>query len=190
MGELTDGELVRMAKAGQREAFGELVKRHMRGVYALAYSFVPNHSDADDLSQQTFLSAYRSLASFRERSSFRTWLFRIAFNLCVNYVARRPPAMRSFEDTTPAQEVASSVRADSCSPIDAAVLDELQTLAANCVRELPLKLRTALRLVVSKGLSHKEAGKIIGCSTNTVSWRLYRAREILRTKLAPFLEGQ
>lgn len=89
--EPTDAELVKLARAGDAEAFGELVCRHVKVVYAVARSFAQNHADADDLSQEAFLRAYRALRTFRGRSQFRAWLLRITVNLCLNYAQRRRP---------------------------------------------------------------------------------------------------
>jgi RNA polymerase sigma-70 factor (ECF subfamily) len=188
MAQRSDGELVRLAKASDVEAFGELVRRHMKGVYCLAYSFVQNHADADDLSQETFLKAYRSLDSFRERSSFRTWLYRIGFNLCASFVRRRMPSTSAAREGGLAAESLSTAQARFPTPAEAASLRELQTRSLALVRSLPLKLRVALHLVVYDGLSHRDAADVIGCSANTVSWRLFRAREILRQKLEPYIK--
>ena len=179
MAERSDGELVRLAKASDVEAFGELARRHMKGVYLLAYSFVQNHADADDLSQETFLKAYRSLGSFKERSSFRTWLYRIGLNLCASFVKRARPS---------APAVGEVVGARFPGPLEAASLKELEARSAALIRALPLKLRLALHLVVYDGLSHREAAAVIGCSAKTVSWRLFRAREFLRQKLEPYIK--
>ena len=129
MAERSDEDLVRLAKAGQTAAFGDLVKRHMRGVYALAGSFVQSRSDADDLSQETFLRAYQGLGSFRGRSSFRTWLYRIALNVCSSHLKRRPPETHSLEDPALLADMPSAGRTRAPTPPEAASLSELQETA-------------------------------------------------------------
>src|SRR5690349_10757555 len=83
---LDDAALVAAVLAGRREAFDVLVARHQRMVYQLCYRFVPNHADAADLTQETFVRAWKGLASFRGEARWTTWLHRIAVNLCLNRV--------------------------------------------------------------------------------------------------------
>jgi len=95
--------------------------------------------------------------------------------------------MRPLQDSCAREEVSSRFRRDAHSPEQAASLDELKGAVLKCTSQLSLKLRTALELVVFQGLAHKEAASIMRCSANTVSWRVFRAREILRKQLASFL---
>ena len=179
MADQEDGELVRRAKGGDAEAFGGLVERHMRGVYALAYSFTQNHADADDLAQEAFLRAYRALGSFRERSSFRTWLYRIAANACINHLSRGAARPESLE------EVAAP--SNAIGPAEAASLSELEQRVAEVAAQLPANLRAALHLVVQQGLSHRDAAEVMGCTKAAVAWRVFRARELMMERLGPFL---
>lgn len=89
MDERQDDLLVEEARRGSREAFAELVRRHERRVYGLVFRMVRNHSDADDLAQEVFLTAFRSIASFRRGSSFYTWLYRIAVNMSLTFLKKR-----------------------------------------------------------------------------------------------------
>jgi RNA polymerase sigma-70 factor (ECF subfamily) len=156
----------------------------MRAVYALAYSFVRNHSDADDLTQDVFVRAYAGIKQFRGRAAFGTWLYRIAHNVCTNYVRRRPPSARQLGDPLPS-EGGRLVPADGApSPPEALSLQELRERADRAIGALPPKLRLALELVVHQGMSHKDAAKVLGCRPNTVSWRVFRARELLMEQLA------
>jgi RNA polymerase sigma-70 factor (ECF subfamily) len=188
MPEPSNAELVKQAQAGRSGAFDRLVERHMRGVYALAYSFVRNHSDADDLTQDVFIRAFAGLKRFRGRAAFGTWLYRIAHNVCTNYVRRCLPSARLTSDPLPS-EGGRLVPADAAlSPPEELSLAELREDAERAVGALPRKLRVALELVVNQGLSHKEAAKVIGCRPNTVSWRVFRAREVLMEELADHVD--
>jgi RNA polymerase sigma-70 factor (ECF subfamily) len=182
MAEREDGELVRRAKRGDAEAFGELVNRHLRGVYALSFSFTRNHADADDLTQEAFLRAYRSLGTFKERSSFRTWLYRIAANACANHLGRSGPRTESLDGCMAA--------ANAVGPPDAASLSELEGRVAELTGQLPAGFRVALHLIVNEGLSHRQAAQVLGCARGTVAWRVFRAREMLLEQLSGFFEDK
>jgi len=82
-GSISDDELVKLSRNGDKNAFGELVKRHEGKVYALGFRFMKNREDAADVMQDTFLQAYRKLGSFEGKSAFSTWLYRIAVNICL-----------------------------------------------------------------------------------------------------------
>ncbi len=177
--EPSDSELVKRTLAGERSAFGALVRRHMRGVYAVTRAYTPNHADADDLSQEAFMRAYRGLGSFRGSAAFRTWLLRIAVNVCTNFVNRSRPVA-----------VAGGLGAladPADDPAEAASKQELDGLLWDRIDGLPVDLRATLQLVVGQGLSHQEAADVLGCARNTVSWRMFKARELLRQQLAPML---
>ncbi len=179
----SDNELVQQALAGDRRAFGTLVGRHVRGVYAVARSFTQNHADADDLAQEAFLHAYRGLRTFRGRAAFRTWLLRIAVNVCTNFVNRSRPTSR------PAGGL-DGLSGPAADPADIVSKDEVHRLLQDRIAGLPVDLRATLTLVVGQGLSHQDAAEILGCARNTVSWRMFRARELLREQLGPLLDEE
>ena len=89
---LDDAALVTAAVAGRREAFDAIVERHRRIVYQVCYRFVSNHEDASDLSQESFVRAWRGLKNFKGQSALSTWLYRIAVNVCLNRVSAKAPA--------------------------------------------------------------------------------------------------
>ena len=178
--EPSDSELVKQSRAGDASAFGALADRHMREVYAVARSFAQNHADADDLSQEAFLHAFRALRTFRGRSTFRTWLVRITVNLCTNFVNRQPPPATGTGGL-------ASVADPAADPAVALPAQELDEALWTAVATLPADLRTTLHLVVVQGLTHQDAADALGCPRNTVSWRMFRARELLRRQLAPHL---
>ena len=178
--EPSDSELVSLSRAGDSGAFSALAGRHMREVYAVARSFALNHADADDLSQEAFLHAFRALRTFGARSSFRTWLLRITVNVCTNFVNRRPPQPAGSGDL-------ASVADCSADPAEVLPAQELDGALWAAVAGLPADLRTTLHLVVVEGLTHQEAADVLGCPRNTISWRMFRARELLRKQLVPLL---
>jgi RNA polymerase sigma-70 factor (ECF subfamily) len=185
MDEASESELVRRAQAGDAGAFAELARRHQRRVYAAIFGLVRNHADADDLAQETFLSAYRAIGGFRGGSSFYTWIYRIAVNLSMNHVKKlsRERGRRELLENTPAP---AAIQA-AASPELRSQADEIAGRIAEALTGLPLPFRSAFELVVQQGLSHGRAAEILGCSENTVSWRMHKARRLLRSRLKPFL---
>jgi RNA polymerase sigma-70 factor (ECF subfamily) len=182
---LSEEALVRQAQAGEEAAFAELARRHQQRVYATIFGLVRNHADADDLAQDTFLSAYRSISGFRGGSSFYTWIYRIAVNLTMNHIKKRSREKGRSEllENTPPSAQAQAV----ASPELRSQTDEISDKIAEALGGLPLPFRTAFQLVVNQGMSHGRAAGILGCSENTVSWRMHKARKMLQAKLRPFL---
>jgi RNA polymerase sigma-70 factor (ECF subfamily) len=142
-----------------------------------------SREDADDLTQETFMHAYRAIGGFKRRSSFYTWVYRIAVNLTLNFLKKkkREGDRASFEDGAAlfdkGEYAQRSQERDS-------ERKELQERLDQAVGGLPLPFRTTFNLVVGQGLSHGQAAEILGCSENTVSWRMYKARKMLQARLA------
>lgn len=176
------------ARQGDRDAFGRLVKRHQRRVYAAALHILGNHSDADDATQEAFVRAYRGLSTFDGRADFFTWLYRITVNTALNalrsdkrgaalhqrgnteaiHVGGRPEALGRVE-RDPAQHVQATGEV-------ARVLDAVAGLSAS--------LRVTLVLATIEELPHKQIAEILEIPEGTVAWRVNEARRLLRQKLA------
>jgi len=186
MDERSEAELVEEARRGGREAFAELVRRHERRIYGVVYRMAGNHSDADDLAQEAFLTAWKAIGSFRCGSSFYTWLYRIAINASLSFLKKRARERTRtvFDDSL---GVAGPSRMSPSVPEGSSAADELKSRIEEAVGGLPGHFRAAFALVVDQGLSHAEAARVLGCSENTVSWRMHKARRILRERLKSFL---
>jgi len=182
--DVSDEGLVGRAKQGDLEAYSELVRRHREKVYWTIFRFTRDHGDADDLAQETFLRAFREIRRFREKAGFSTWLYRIAVNLSLNYLKRKKREMgrREFDES-----FADRQPAPGFSPESASRSAEFQARLSEAVDSLPPAYKTAFVLVVNEGMSHGQAARIMGCSENTVSWRLHKARKMLQAKLLPIL---
>jgi RNA polymerase sigma-70 factor (ECF subfamily) len=175
------------ARNGDREAFGRLVRRHQRRVYAAALHILGNHSDADDATQEAFVRAYKGLASFDGRADFFTWLYRITVNTALNslrggkrgsalsqksgqeaaHVGGRPEALgQAAQD--PAQKMQQTA--------------EIQRVL-EAVAELSPSLRVTLVLATIEELPHKQIAEILEIPEGTVAWRVNEARRLLRLRL-------
>jgi RNA polymerase sigma-70 factor (ECF subfamily) len=174
-------ELVRRARAGERAAFGELVRRYRPRIYALVLHLTGSRSDADDITQEVFLRAFHQLGEFAGRSAFFTWLYRIAVNRSLN--ARRDGARRRAVDLDDPR-VQAAVAVDAYGdPRRAAELRQTYARLLEALDSLGGPLRSTVVLVSLQGLSHDEAAEVLGCSPGTVAWRIHQARDRLRRSL-------
>jgi len=185
-----DLALVRRAQAGDVEAFGELVERNRRSVFRAALAAVGSASDADDVAQEAFVTAFQKLDGFRGESSFKTWLLAITWRKAID---RRQSVTRWMQRmVAPAR---SSETGEEWNPIDRLAAggqsqeDDLMTLDLRkrlkpLIASLPKKLRDALLLAGSGDHSYDEIGQMLRIPTGTVKWRVSEARKVLRQKMA------
>jgi RNA polymerase sigma-70 factor (ECF subfamily) len=171
-----DAVLVAAAAAGSSAAFDQLVTRHRRAVYQLCYRFVNHHEDAADLTQDTFVRAWKALASFRGQARFSTWLHRIAVNVCLNKVATRSPIAEPID--AEALEDRRQPR-----PGDALLADERAAQVRAAVAALPPRQREALILRTYHELSHQQVAEIVGTSVGAVKANVFHALANLRKRL-------
>lgn len=187
---LDDAELVRRAKAGELPAFEALTARHEQRVYALALRMLHNEHDAEDVTQQTFLSALENLAGFREEARFSTWLLRIATHAALKVLRKRrgldvvslDEATRPDPDTDhiPHPEYIADWRE---SPERLVQNRETRRLIEDALAELDEKHRLVFLLRDVQGLSVRETAEVLGLTEANVKVRLLRARLQLRERL-------
>jgi len=177
-----DRELVKAAAAGSRDAFDELVRRHQAAMLTLARVLTGGRADADDLAQDVFVRAWRSLGGFRGDSTFRTWLHRVAINVIRSSQAKQGRLMRLFmarrepEDAPP--DPPSGEEAIDAALARRQVID--RALAA-----LPEELRLLVTLRDLQGLEYKEIAALLDVPIGTVESRIFRARQRLKPLLEP-----
>jgi RNA polymerase sigma-70 factor, ECF subfamily len=173
---LDDHALVELCRAGRREAFDRIVVRHSRSVYQVCYRFVGNHADATDLTQETFLRAYRALDRFKGESSVGTWLYRIAVNLCLNKVSARVPRTEPVEET----RLPASREPDAMSLM---LESERAARVRAAIARLPKTQRATLILRVYQELPHQEIARVLDSSVGAVKTNLFHALRNLRRLL-------
>jgi RNA polymerase sigma-70 factor (ECF subfamily) len=184
----TDQELVLRAKGGQLSAFDELVIKYRKKIYAIAFRMTRNHSDADDLAQETFLRAYQALDRYKPGFEFRTWLFRIAVNASINHLKRKGRRVEMSLDDSDGLHVAAS--ASSYNPGMGIEEKELSGKIETAIQHLPLKLRSVFLLRIFEDLSYEEIARVLNISKGTVMSRLHRAREKLHIMLREYIEDK
>jgi len=187
-----DTALVQRAKANDRAAFNEIVLRYKDKVYNYVYRMVRNATDAEDLTQETFVRAYLSLHSFQSRASLNTWLFRIATNLCIDHCRRAKRTQGLVTSLSPDNEeeeegLQRDIPDATFDPQRLLLNKELGEKLEKALQELPEKLRMVVLLYDVEGLSYEEIAAIAGCPLGTVKSRLFNARAVLRRKLEPYL---
>jgi len=181
---------VRLAQAGDVDAFGELVERNRRAVFRAALACVRSPAEADDVAQEAFVTAYRKLGTFRGDAQFRTWLLSITWRKAIDRrksisrwlrLAVTPSRMETGEDSFDHMErVATSTRSQE----DMFVDEELQQNVTRLIGTLPRKLRDALLLAGTGEHTYEEISQILGAPLGTVKWRVSEARRVLKKKLA------
>ena len=188
--EPTDAEMVRLAKAGDLGAFETLVTLREKQVYTLARRITGNDQDAEDVTQQTFLSALENLAGFREAASFATWLNRIATHAALKVLRKRKglPAVSLEENTDPSDEDGHIPHPEYIadwreSPEQLVGRNETMRLIEAALAQLGEKHRVVFLLRDVEGFSVKETVDALGLSEANVKVRLLRARLVLREQL-------
>jgi RNA polymerase sigma-70 factor, ECF subfamily len=189
-------ELVSLAKQGDTNAFDRLVDLYQDRIYSYAARMVRDPVEAEDIAQEAFVRAYRSLKSFRGASSFQTWLYRITSNLTVDAMRRHRRentiSLDAPVDTEEGQTAREREDAAATGPDRSVETLELQRQVHRAIQRLSPKLRSVVVLFDLQGLSYEEIADILGCPLGTVKSRLYNARMELRRSLQgimPELDG-
>jgi RNA polymerase sigma-70 factor (ECF subfamily) len=185
---MDEKELIRLAQNGSREAFSTLVQAYKNKVFSLAMSLTGNRETADDLSQEVFIKAYLAIPKFRFRSEFGTWLYRIAVNRIKDYL--RKASRRKEVSLEAIGEQEGILVGDQESREREAVEERRRRLVHEVLRELPPKQQIILSLRDIQGYSYEEIARILKISAGTVDSRLFRARMMVRKRLAPYLNRE
>lgn len=187
--QLTDQALVERVQQGDKKAFNLLVSRYQNKVAGLLTRYIsPN--DIPDVVQESFIKAYRSIGSFRGDSAFYTWLYRIAVNTAKNYLTaqgRRPPSEDILAEDAESYDVGTNLRVMD-TPENEMLSNELKNIVFDTIKGLQEDLRTAITLREIEGLSYEEIAEIMDCPVGTVRSRIFRAREIIESKVKPLLQ--
>jgi len=180
----TDEELVARSNGGDPDSFNELIRRWERPIYALAYRQIGREEDARDVCQETFLRAYRALNGFRGQAKFSSWLYRIAINLCRDWMRRerRTPVMQAPEDVDLMDLAAAREPSESIE--DRIARNDLARAVERAMAVLPEEQRSAIVLKEYHGLTFQEIADLVGCPLSTVKTRLYQGLTVLRRELA------
>lgn len=185
-----DQQLVERVQRGDKHAFELLVAKYQRRLSRLISRFVRDAGDAEDVTQEAFIKAYRALPAFRGDSAFYTWLYRIGINTAKNHLitqGRRAPTStvmdaeeaENFDDAALLHEVST--------PENQMMSKQVAKVVNESLQQLPDDLRTAITLREIEGLSYEEIATVMNCPIGTVRSRIFRAREVVAANLRPLL---
>ena len=181
--------LVRRAKRGDYKAFDLLVLKYQSRIAGLALTFVKDRHLAEDIAQESFIKAFKSLESFREESAFYTWLYRIAANTSKNYLTSKKRKKEYSESEILSSEEASVDIFDipgGDSPEEILAANNLREMIFESLSNLPEDIRTAISLREFEGLSYEEISEVLDCPIGTVRSRIFRGREIIQENFTSF----
>jgi RNA polymerase sigma-70 factor (ECF subfamily) len=179
----TDEELVARSRGGDAESFNQLILRWERPIYALAYRVIGREEDARDVCQETFLRAFRALPGFKGQAKFSSWLYRIALNLCRDWMRRqrRTPVVQMPDGVDPIELASERGPVESIETL--VERQELSAVVADAMALLPEEQRTAIILKEYHGMTFQEIADLQGCPLSTVKTRLYQGLSVLRRHL-------
>lgn len=180
---LTDEELVDLAVSDDRDAFGEVVRRWERKIFALCFGMLGREDDARDAAQEAFIAAYRNLANFRGEAKVSSWLHRIAVNQCLTTKRRQKTRSEDFIDDESREEERIFVAATRCSPANEAEQAERLKVVRQAVGALPNDLRQVVVMKEFEEMTFQEISETLELPLSTVKSRLYTALKQLRMRL-------
>ncbi len=189
--EPSDQELIARTQAGDPEAFDDLIRRYNPRLYGLVYNMTSNHEDTNDLLQDIFSKAYRSIGGFQGKSSFYTWMHSIAVNMTINFLKKRGRRHTMSLDDMDAgvENNPDYIEATSGSdPRREANLTELQKKLNEAMQKLSHEHRAVVTMFDIQGMPHGEIAKVLGISQGTVRSRLFYAHRQLQNYLEEFIK--
>lgn len=187
-----DAILVRKVQQGDNAAFDVLVLKYQHKILKLVMRYIRDPSEAQDVTQEAFLKAYRALPKFRGDSAFYTWIYRIAINTAKNFLvaAKRRPLDYNLDLQDPQQYEMQARLKDIDSPERMMLTEEIRTTVNRAIDKLPEDLRTAIILREMEGMSYEEIAQAMECPVGTVRSRIFRAREAIDKRLRPLLDNK
>jgi RNA polymerase sigma-70 factor, ECF subfamily len=186
-----DQALVERVQAGDKQAYGLLVAKYQRKLLRLVSRLVRDAAEAEDVTQEAFIKAYRALPNFRGDSAFYTWLYRIGVNTAKNWLVangRRAPTSTELDNEDAENYGESDLLRDVDTPERLLMTKQIGETVNAAMAELPEELRTAISLREVDGLSYEEIAQVMDCPIGTVRSRIFRARDAIAAKLRPLLD--
>jgi|TARA_B100001287_G_scaffold274739_1_gene280732 RNA polymerase sigma-70 factor (ECF subfamily) len=181
--------LVRRAKAGDYQAFDLLVLKYQSRLISTAFRFVKDIHIAEDLVQESFIKSFNSLASFREDSSFYTWIYRITVNTSKNFLVSKKRKNELLSSDISEDQTYEIEYEDTDTPEDLLQASQLKKLITETIDQLGEDTKTALTLRELDGLSYEEIAKVVNCPVGTVRSRIFRGREVVDEAISQYKQA-
>ncbi len=187
-----DLALVERVQAGDQQAFGLLVTKYQRKLLRLVMRLVRDPAEAEDVTQEAFIKAYRALPGFRGESAFYTWLYRIGVNTAKNWLVangRRMPTVTDIAGDDAEGIDDGGLLRDDETPDRVMMSKQIAATVNAAMAALPEDLRTAITLREIEGLSYEEIAQVMDCPIGTVRSRIFRARDAIAARLRPLIDA-
>lgn len=179
--------LIQRALRGDETAYQELMANYYQRIYALIYQIIKNREETEDLVQDTFMKAFRALPDFNPQYAFSTWLYKIAYNNCIDIIRKRKLKMISLDHPIREDEnqspLSSEIENEEPSPEETLLFSEKQKHIQKAIEKLPEIYREVILLRHQEELSYEQISEILCLPVGTVKARIFRAREILKKAL-------
>jgi RNA polymerase sigma-70 factor, ECF subfamily len=184
--ELKDDEIIREFQKGNTLVFDELVIKYQCRIARVVTRFVHDPSEALDITQETFIKAYKALDRFQFNSSFYTWIYRIAVNTAKNHLIANGRKLPDLDyDVRDLDNISKQDISEYSSPEKMLICEEINSIFNHEVEKLPIELRTVIQLRDVDGMTYDQIANVMGCPIGTVRSRIYRAREVIGSKFDP-----
>ena len=183
---ISDAECVRKVLQGEKDAFEILVRRHQKAIFNLLYRMLGDYDEAAEISQEAFLSAYRSIKQFRGDANFSTWLYRIA----LNHASTRRRSLTKWQQRTVALETTEPVSEPELNPAETMEQKEIQEQVQKALSGLEPDDVTIIVLKDLQDVPYEEVARVLEVPVGTVKSRLHRARRALKARLLPYFKAR
>ncbi len=184
---MSESEYIKRCQEGDSEAFGELVTLYENKILNYCYRMLGNRTDAEDATQEVFVKLYRFIGSFTGQSAFSTWLYKIAFNVCLDYLRKNKKhtsdTVSLHQQNAEGEEFLLNIEDKGLTPYESAQMSEAQRALALALEQLSEDQRRVVVLRDVEGLSYEEIGEVMGIAEGTVKSRINRARLALKKLL-------
>jgi len=183
--ETLEQRLVKQALAGDRQAFAEIVELYKNKIFQVAYRMLGNRTEAEDISQETFLRVYANLARYDQNHKFSTWIYRIATNLCIDRLRKKQATFSLDQEINSGEglDMYSQIADKNKGPEQEVMTLELQNEVQQAIDQLPIKYKSIMVLRYIEDLSLQEISEIIDLPVTTIKTRIHRGREALKKLL-------
>lgn len=185
---MTEADIIKKCKKGDRDAFDELVKMYQNKVVNIAYGMLSDSDDALDAAQEVFIKVYRGLDSFQEKSSFSTWIYRITSNVCADILRKRQRSIVAVSINQSEDEKVMEIKDDAPTPEEYSELSERQAAVREALADIKDEYREIITFFDIEGLSYEKISDILKIPVGTVKSRLNRARAALKKNLSKKVE--
>jgi RNA polymerase sigma factor (sigma-70 family) len=181
----SDSLVIARARAGEEEAFAELLRRYRSAVYNLCVRMLRNREDAQDVAQDVFIKVFSMLDRYDEQYAFRSWLFKIAANQCIDFIRKNRVKLLRLDEPVEykGEEIERQLKDEAPTPEDTVQADEISKVLLAITDELPPHYRSMIVLRHQEHLAYEEIAELMDLPLGTVKARIHRARAMMKEKL-------